>query len=291
MSNPLVSVIVPSFNHENYIESALNSVLSQTYRPLEIIVIDDGSTDRTAQVAKAYLSANSKSAVFISQNNKGAAETINLGMKISSGKYLNILNSDDAFDVTRVEKCVSAAERHDLEFIYTGVDYINAKDDLLHCGEYVQSLRRAEAAARDFPTLGFAFLKNQLAISTGNMFMARTLVDRVGRFRSYSYVHDWDYVLRCIFYTEPFALHERLYKYRLHDSNSFRSLRDIEGYETYEVMANALHRFISAYPQNRRAPSPHFWPGTFEKFIADWDYHIYLPPKFRQPLRPGDRIK
>lgn len=291
MTAPLVSIVVPCYNHEKYVEGALLSVINQTYRHIQLIVVDDGSTDNTAQVARSFLDKRSPSSLFVHQRNKGAAETINLGLNVSRGKYVNILNSDDFFDPTRIERCVEAAEQYNLKFIYTGVNYVDEADNVVESGEYIRSLRHAEENAKSFPTLGFAFLKNQLAISTGNMFLDRSLICRVGGFRSYSYVHDWDYVLRCLFYTEPFALHDRLYNYRLHDSNSFKSLMNIEGYETYEVMSNALQRLISSYPENWRAPCPQYWPGVFEETIREWNYHVYLPPRFRRNLELGEFLR
>lgn len=282
MTKPLVSIIVPCYNHEKYIESSLHSVVSQTYRRIQLIVLDDGSTDKTSEIAERFLNRCAPSSIFIRQSNKGAAETINLGLKISEGKYFNILNSDDFFDLTRIERCVEMAEQYNYKFIYSGVNYVDDGDRLIENGDYVQSLREAEITAKKFPTLGFAFLKNQLTVSTGNMFIARSLFDRVGYFRSYSYVHDWDYVLRCLYYTEPFALKEKLYNYRLHDTNSFRSLKNVEGYETYEVMSNALQRLISSYPENSRAPCPQYWPGVFEQFVREWGYQAYLPFRLKR---------
>lgn len=283
MSNPLVSVIIPSYNHENYISHALESIVRQSYRPIEIVLVDDGSKDRTLEVAREFLSRNSPSALVISQPNMGAARAINNGILRSRGKYINVLNSDDFFELDRIEACVQAAEQYGLEFIYTGVNYINALGGISEEGDHVSSLRRVEKeASLKYPTLGFAFLKNQLAVSTGNMFIGRSLVDKVGLFNSYLYIHDWDYVLRCMFYVEPYFLPQKMYNYRLHDSNSFRTLSYIEGYETSEVMANALWRFIERVPLNSRCPSPHCWPGVFEKTIARWGYKVYLPPRLRQ---------
>lgn len=283
MNNSLVSVIVPSYNHENYVSSALESIVRQCYRPIEIVVVDDGSKDRTLENAREFLSRNSPNALVISQPNMGAARAINNGILRSRGKYINVLNSDDSFEPDRIEACVRVAEQYGLEFIYTGVNYINALGEFYEEGDYVSSLRRVEKEALlKHPTLGFAFLKNQLAISTGNMFMSRQLVDRVGPFNSYLYVHDWDYVLRCIFYAEPYLLPQKMYNYRLHDNNSFRTLSYIEGYETSEIMANALWRFIERVPLNSRCPSPHCWPGIFEKMIDRWGYKLYLPPRFRE---------
>ena len=133
-------------------------------------------------------------------------------------------------------------------------------------------------------------MRNQLAISTGNFFFSMALARRVGPFQSYRYVHDWDYILRCLFFVEPYALEEQLYNYRFHGENSFKSLAHIAGYETSEVMRNFLWSMTSRLPENGRAPCPFFWPELFEYYVQHWNYHVYLPPRFRKELKTGERL-
>jgi cellulose synthase/poly-beta-1,6-N-acetylglucosamine synthase-like glycosyltransferase len=94
----LVSVIVPTFNREKLIARALDSVAAQTYRPVELIVVDDGSQDRTAAVAREWIAANERqdfSCRLIVQANAGPAAARNAGIQASSGQYIQYLDSDD----------------------------------------------------------------------------------------------------------------------------------------------------------------------------------------------------
>jgi glycosyltransferase involved in cell wall biosynthesis len=91
MDHPLVSVIIPVYNCELYLAEAIESVLNQKYRPIEIIVVDDGSTDDSAKVAKRFNS----SARYFYQAHSGASAARNRGVGLSKGKYLAFLDADD----------------------------------------------------------------------------------------------------------------------------------------------------------------------------------------------------
>lgn len=282
MRRPLVSVIVPMYNHRKFIERALLSVVMQDYRPLQIIAIDDGSTDGTGIIARDFLSENMQSSILIIRKNRGAAETINEAIQISSGDYINILNSDDEFTLDRISHCVSAVQRLGKSMVFGDVEFINDINQVAEPDEYIDALRKVRQEVGSYPTLGFALMRNQLAISTGNFFFSRGLWEKIGPFRSYKYVHDWDFLLRSLYYEEPVFLSNILYKYRLHGNNSFKELAHISAYETTEVMRNFVWSMVSKLPENDRAPSPHYWPGVFEVLLERWKYHADLPPRLRR---------
>jgi glycosyltransferase involved in cell wall biosynthesis len=102
---PLVSIITPSYNHAKYIGECIESVLSQTYSNWELIIINDGSTDNTLEIAKKYAERDSRIHV-IHQNNKGIfrlAETYNTALGISKGKYIAILEGDDYWEPKKLD--------------------------------------------------------------------------------------------------------------------------------------------------------------------------------------------
>lgn len=93
MSSPLVSAIIPVYNGERYIADAIDSVFRQEYRPLEVIVVDDGSTDGTLAVVAAY----GDTVRVISQKNSGQAVARNVGLTAAKGKYIAFLDADDVW--------------------------------------------------------------------------------------------------------------------------------------------------------------------------------------------------
>jgi glycosyltransferase involved in cell wall biosynthesis len=98
---PLVSVIVPAFNAEEYIMECLSSVINQTYRNLEIIVINDGSTDRTKDMLG---NINDPRLIILNQPNKGCSAAKNIGLKISKGDFIQYLDADDYLSLDKIEK-------------------------------------------------------------------------------------------------------------------------------------------------------------------------------------------
>jgi glycosyltransferase involved in cell wall biosynthesis len=101
MINPLVSVIIPLYNCENYIEATIDSVLQQTWSNIEILIVDDGSTDHSLAIAKKIVSDKIK--VF-EQVNKGASAARNLGLMHAKGDYIQYLDADDLLSPDKIEK-------------------------------------------------------------------------------------------------------------------------------------------------------------------------------------------
>ena len=95
INEKLVSIVIPSYNTEKYIKEAVDSALAQTYTPIEIIVVDDGSTDNTKNVLGPYLERNA--ITYIYQANRGLAGARNTGIKASRGEYIAFLDADDIF--------------------------------------------------------------------------------------------------------------------------------------------------------------------------------------------------
>ena len=87
---------------------------------------------------------------------------------------------------------------------------------------------------------------------------------KVGPFSSLRHCHDWDFVLRCVFFVEPLFVDEPLYKYRVHGANSFRALTSYADSKTRAVIQSCFRRVKTAAPPNRLAPAPQNWPAMFE---------------------------
>jgi alpha-1,3-rhamnosyltransferase len=107
-AGPLVTTIIPSYNHERYVERSIESVLRQTYRNLQVIIIDDGSTDGTAQVVERTLAAaaGDRDVTFLRQSNKGVSATLNRGLALAKGSYVQFVASDDAYLPEKTARCV-----------------------------------------------------------------------------------------------------------------------------------------------------------------------------------------
>lgn len=105
--NPLVSVIIPTFNRAGVVTRAIDSVLGQTYHPVEVVVVDDGSTDETPEVLKSYGNA----IVSVVQDNAGPSAARNRGIRESKGDLIAFLDSDDLWLATKLERQVDLLQR------------------------------------------------------------------------------------------------------------------------------------------------------------------------------------
>lgn len=115
-NKPLISILVPCYNVEAYLRQCMDSIIRQTYTNLEIICLDDGSTDRTPEILKEYEKKDSRTRV-ISKPNSGYGATMNIGLKAASGKYIGIVESDDYIEPKMYEILCDAAEKDNLDIV------------------------------------------------------------------------------------------------------------------------------------------------------------------------------
>ncbi|MEG2786972.1 MAG: glycosyltransferase [Romboutsia sp.] len=120
-----VSLIVPVYNSEEYLKRCIDSLISQTLNDIEIIVINDGSTDCSEKIIKGY---NDKRIVYYKQENKGIGETRNKGINIAKGEYLAFVDSDDYIKNTFCEKMYSKAVKNNCDLIIC--DYYEVRNEL-----------------------------------------------------------------------------------------------------------------------------------------------------------------
>ncbi|EOT30780.1 glycosyltransferase [Enterococcus saccharolyticus] len=114
--NPLVSIVVPVYNVEDYLEDALNCLINQTYDNLEIIIVNDGSTDDSSDICAKYDSQYS-SIRIIHQENRGLSEARNTGINYCNGKYIYFFDSDDLLELTAIEKLVLFSEKTKVDLV------------------------------------------------------------------------------------------------------------------------------------------------------------------------------
>lgn len=118
---PLISVIIPTYNREKKIHVALDSLLNQTFQDFEVVIVDDGSVDKTAQVIEKYKKIDSRFKYFY-QKNAGVSSARNKGIKEAKGDYVSFLDSDDYYEFTFLEKMYSKI--------------IEKKADVCYCSYY-----------------------------------------------------------------------------------------------------------------------------------------------------------
>lgn len=138
MSNrPLVSVIMPTFNAESFIEDSIRSVTNQSYLNLELIVIDDCSTDGTAEILNRLSLMDSRIKVLTNKTNLGPLVSRNIGMRISKGDYVAFLDHDDLWRSDKLELQITFMIQNNWHFTYT--NYRKFRSDPKNLGALIQS--------------------------------------------------------------------------------------------------------------------------------------------------------
>ena len=137
MTQPLVSVAIPAYNHAAYIEACLASVCAQSYPELELVLIDDGSQDDTLEVARRFLEprrARFRRIVLERQENQGVSATSNAVIAASRGEWVHLLGSDDVLrpeKVERIQQAIAEWNCPDLALVHADADYIDQHGLLL----------------------------------------------------------------------------------------------------------------------------------------------------------------
>ncbi len=234
-SDVLVSVVIPSYNCEKYIEQAILSVAFQTYRNIELIVVDDCSTDDSSALLKRcmekYSSQFTDFVLAKSNKNMGAHYTINKCAELAKGTYIAILNADDLYMPDRIEVLLGAMQAQNARFAYSAVRCVD-KDGLpfKEDSEFYSSALQFEALPTSNADTDFfaqRILGENVAVSTGNFMFEKSLFTQLSGFCAYKYVHDYDFLMRACLITEPIFVKHTAYLYRLHGQNSFASLAKV----------------------------------------------------------------
>lgn len=130
-SKDLVSIIMPAYNSEDFIEETIESVIKQTYQKWELLIVDDSSTDRTVEIIKDYIKLDDRITLEILENNSGAAIARNRAVENAKGKYLAFLDSDDLWDENKLSKQIEFMEENGYLFTSTSFGEMNDESEQL----------------------------------------------------------------------------------------------------------------------------------------------------------------
>lgn len=236
---PLISVTLITYNHEKYISEAIQSVLNQTFTDFELIIMNDGSTDKTDEIIKTF---DDSRITYIYQENQGPSAAINNAILAAKGKYVAIMSGDDVCHLQKLERQYEYISRSNYKVIFSWVDFINDNSEPIkgenlwiqkhyNCG----NSSRAEMLKRFFMIYSFVCAPTVLA--------EREVFLEAGLFCLTSIqVQDFDMWLKLVKKHELFILPEKLLKYRIRSErkNLSRNLAYSarKNFELYEVLKN-----------------------------------------------------
>lgn len=140
MEENIVSIIIPCFNHGFYLKEAIDSVFASTYKQVEVIIVDDGSMDNTAEVAREIMRKH-PNVFYFHQTNHGPACARNIGISVAKGKYILPLDADDKISDHYIEKALEAIKNNPkIKVVYCKAEYFGKKTGLWNLKEF--SLKR-----------------------------------------------------------------------------------------------------------------------------------------------------
>lgn len=236
MVEPLVSIIIPTFNRSQFLGDALDGLIAQTYKHWECWVIDDGSTDHTSKLMENYtrLDQRIKYRKRPDDYSKGANACRNYGLLLSEGSLIAFCDDDDFWLPNKLELQVPIFEDHPNVGVVTGnMEYVNANG--IRTGRVIDF---SECHGYIFKEL---LLKNRTSMVTP--IVRREVFDQVGNFNvSFKFSEDWEFWRRVGYYYEFYSVSEVMACVRKHDTNTTNQLtgKPIEQYLNYRRLTKSL---------------------------------------------------
>lgn len=217
--NVKVSVIIPSYNHSQFIEKTINSVLNQTFDDFEIIVVDDSSTDNSTDKIDSIKDNRLKK--FYLNENVGTVIALNFGLSKATGEYIATLGSDDIWEKDKLEKQVKILENNqNLGACFSWANIIDEFDQLLHtcntinCDMFIQKNRTQGQWLR-------YFYENANCLCHSSALLRKKVYDEIGNYNlAYRQLHDFEYWIKLVNKYEIFIVEEPLVKYRRVEKNN-----------------------------------------------------------------------
>jgi glycosyltransferase involved in cell wall biosynthesis len=221
---PLISVIMPSYNHEKFISEAIESVLGQTFVDFELIIVDDASTDRSQQIINEFSQKDKRIKKIFHKKNLGIAKTLNECIKNSSGKYVAFIASDDVWLSKKLEKQIEIMEKDENLVVWCNQIIIDA--ETIPTGEISsEKYKNATSHGHIFEEVVNSW------IAGSSMLIKRNNIKNIKFNENLKYLNDSQFFLDTSYKYKYFFMEEPLAKYRLHGDNaSFGDIEDIKGW-------------------------------------------------------------
>jgi glycosyltransferase involved in cell wall biosynthesis len=231
---PLVSIIIIAYNEERYISTAIESVLNQTYENIELIVVDDGSTDNTVSIARQY---EPKLTVISQKNSGGCSAPRNAGLNIAAGRYIGFLDADDFYLSRKIEHQLESFSLHpnSVAVISNYCNFeaeVDAADHFSTCSGLRQILTKNKAMVFEFPAGDSAqlMIKENFTIASTPLYKVEVLKQFNGFCENLKSCEDFHLNYRIAREYKITVLNEVLFKRRFHSKNMSSNTLNMERY-------------------------------------------------------------
>ena len=182
-----ISVLMPTYNVEPYVEEAVLSILNQSYENIELIIVDDCSSDNTYKILNKLSKIDNRIKLFRNDKNKKICFTLNEALKYSTGKYIARMDGDDVCEYDRLEKQINYLKKNpDIDLVGSSIIGIDENGNVINKKKYISS---------------FKLIKKIIPFSSPVLHIwiaKRELYEKLGGYREIPYVEDYDFLLRAI---------------------------------------------------------------------------------------------
>lgn len=224
-----ISIIVPVYNAENYINRCLNSLINQTMKDIEIIIVNDGSTDKSEEVIKPYLKC--KNIKYIKKQNKGLSSSRNVGIENAKGEYIGFVDNDDYVDKNMFHDMYKMAKENNSDIVVCGTEIIDGKKSKI-CHPRINLTNNVKDYMLSQPT-------------TWNKIYKRNLFDKDYKFSENLSIDDLDLIPCLILKTTKISYIDKpYYKYVMTNESITRKKEfDYKFLDIYKSLENIEKRF------------------------------------------------
>jgi len=259
---PLISVIMPAYNAERYIKQAIDSILNQTYTNIELLIIDDASTDSTASIIASY--HDKRVRIYKNEKNTGYLKTSNILLSLAKGAFITFQDADDFSDINKIEYQLKTFEKHP-EIGVCATNYIAMRDD------------GSEMFCSIFP-LEFndimSYIPENFYIHPNTFLFKREVYESVGGYREYFDrigCEDYDWLCLIAEKYSIIALKEAFYYYRFSENSITRSFKNRRNLYSLELV-----RFL--FKQRKKTGTDALISGNIKQII---DYEAELDKPYK----------
>jgi glycosyltransferase involved in cell wall biosynthesis len=244
---PLVSIILPVYNGEKYLEQSIESCLNQTYKNIELIIVNDCSTDATLTIAKEYANKDSRIKIINNETNQKLPNSLNIGHECANGNLITWTSDDNLYLPNAIEVMVHQLEAENVDFVYANLVKIDSN------GKETQEFKLEEPEELLWRNVvGACFLY------TKKLFISNESYDN-----KLFLVEDYDFWLRAFMKFDFYHINKTLYKYRVHESSLTSQLSEKNSVKNILYEQNKIKMYSYVFTQ-------YSFPNEFQKIILEF---------------------
>lgn len=221
---PLISVIMPVYNAEDYIKTAIESILNQTEADYELIIIDDCSDDGTSDIIRSYANIDKRIRIIRNEHNSGIVYSLNCGLKMASGKYIARMDADDYSDITRFEKQIK---------------YLEINSNVVLCGTWTRNVgaNKYEWRIKDNEMQLSIRLLFHTVIAHPTFMIRKSFLDKyhLAYDESYYPAEDYAFLSEIVKHSNIGLVHSELLRYRVHSKQISEVKKSLQKEKVKEI--------------------------------------------------------